>query len=568
MRRLLMMLLLLCLLPGAALAEPPSLRGEAQQEPEGVPGEVQALIDEYYGQRLPVKYLGFTLEDGREVGIAIVAKMSVLGFEQSGNGWEITLQTYVTNELNTAYLERVPGDPLAFHVTKADNTARMTYRYDGAEFRLVGWVFPGYQPVTVDGDTLTYGESFSTVVPVRVTDWPWSVDDLPLTPEDALALAALSEQNARDMFPGYTLRGYHSNSNGTQADAVYSRISNGVLFIRHVYLMAGFAPRVEDCMPVPLSESLLARLETEPFDDLISCWFGGDTFLTQDAFSREAFPLPANAVILKSRVEEHSLVVLAEEDGVRRLYVFEQGTYPVRVTNPLPADASLDFFHAGSGDLEFEWAQQNMTASFVRRKDGQWLLSWCTCYGPSADIHFNANAFGLTYHDEEYNQRMRVGTLAASNLFTVDFSDLTGAAPALDRTGWAVVNNPDPADRLHLRTSADRGSHSQGKFYNGTPVKVLRQSGSWTKVQLGFGTTARTGWMMTKYLAFGEDMDKVQGAFPELIYREEYEPDRKIDGGFWVVGVDEDGSTKQYILLGLDGEVSYVPQHWLFGGNG
>ena len=163
---------------------------------------------------------------------------------------------------------------------------------------------------------------------------------------------------------------------------------------------------------------------------------------------------------------------------------------------------------------------------------------------------------------------MRVGTLAASDLFTVDFSDLTGAAPTLDRTGWAVVNNPDPADRLHLRTSADRGSHSQGKFYNGTPVKVLRQSGSWTKVQLGFGPTARTGWMMTKYLAFGEDMDKVQDAFPELIYREEYELDRKIDGGFWVVGVDEDGSTKQYILLGLDGEVSYVPQHWLFGGYG
>ena len=34
MRRLLMMFLLLCLLPLAALAEPPSLRGEAQQEPE------------------------------------------------------------------------------------------------------------------------------------------------------------------------------------------------------------------------------------------------------------------------------------------------------------------------------------------------------------------------------------------------------------------------------------------------------------------------------------------------------------------------------------------------------
>lgn len=561
MRRLLTMLLLLCLLPGAALAEP-----------EGVPGEVQALIDEYYGQRLPVKYLGFTLEDGREVGIAIVAKMSVLGFEQSGDGWKITLQTYVTDELNTAYLERVPGDPLAFHVTKADNTARMTYRYDGAEFRLVGWVFPGYQPVTVDGDMLTYGEAFSTVVPVRVTDWPWSADDLPLTPETALALAAISEQNARGMFPGYTMRGYSAFNDGFMADASYSRIDeNGVLHIRRAVLAAGQEPQVIDGIPVPLSEALLARLETEPFDDLISCWANDETFRTQDAFSREALSLPDDAILLDTVVHEKSMIALVEESGLRRLYVWEadEDGYVARRTQPLPADAYLDTFHAGDGVIQFEWDDQNMSASFTRREDGQWLLSWCTCWGPSADIHFSANAFGITFFDEDVSERMRVGTLQDSDLFRITLSDLNGGAPDLDPTGWAVVSNPNPADRLHLRTSADKGSHSQGKFYNGTPVKVLRQSGSWTKVQLGFGATARTGWMMTKYLAFGADMDKVQDAFPELIYREEYEHENRLNSsGFWVVGVDEDGSTKQYILLGLDGEVSYVPQSWLFGGYG
>lgn len=554
-----MTVFLLCLLPLAALAQ------------DAMPAEVQAMIDEYYGQRLPAEYVEIALEDGRREGIAIIEGGSVLGFENTDGMWKMTLQTFVMDELRPAYAEHVAGDDLAIRITKPGNSSRLTYRFDGTEFRLVGWVIQGHPPVTVDGDTLTYGEgseAFSTVLPSGVTDWPFFAEDLPLTPEDALARAAISEQNAAEMFPGYTLRGYTSFNDDTQADAVYSRVDNGVLLIKRVGLTAGYEPRVTDCIPVPLSERLLARLETEPFDDLISCWLGGNTFRTPDAFSREAFPLPEGAVILKSRVEEHSLVVLAEEEGVRRLYVFEQGAYPVRVTNPLPTDASLDFFHAGSGDLEFEWAQQNMTASFVRRKDGQWLLSWCTCYGPSADIHFEANAFGISYYDVEFNKRMRVGTLAASELFTVDFSDLTGAAPDLDQSGWAVVNNPDPADRLHLRAEASKSSRSLGKFYNGTPLKVLRQSGSWTKVQLGFGATARTGWMMTKYLAFGADMDEVIDAFPELIFREEYEQENKVSPDFWVVGVDEDSSPKQYIILGWDGAVMYVPQGWLYGGNG
>ena len=318
-----------------------------------------------------------------------------------------------------------------------------------------------------------------------------------------------------------------------------------------------------------LSESLLARLETEPFDDLIWCWTGGDTFLTQDAFDLSQYPLPEGAVILQNRIETHSLVVLARVEGVKYLYVFENG--PAYVSQPLPEDAGIDFFHAGSGDLEFEWAQQNMSASFTRREDGRWLLSWCTCYGPSMDIHFSANAFGIRLHDAgaDGEDVFRVGTMASTDLFTINLSELNGATPELDQSGWAVVSNPDPADRLHLRDGASKSGNSLGKFYNGTPVLVLERKGDWTRVQIGFGATARTGWMMTKYLAFGADMDAVRDAFPELIFREEYEEQgTQLGYDYWVVGVEEEGRTKQYILLGSDGMVMYVPQSWLWGGNG
>ena len=560
MRKLLGMILLLCLLPLAALAV------------DIMPAEVQTMIDEHYGQRLPAEYVEIVTEDGRREGLAIIEGGSVLGFENADGRWEMNLQTFVMDELRPARAEHAAGDDLAIHITKEDGTARLTYRFDGTEFRLAGWELPGYEPVTVEGDVLHYGYGANVrgdrILPGGVTDWPFYAEDLPLTMEDAMARAVISEQNAAAMFPGYTMRGYIAYNDGKMAEAVYSRVDNGMLLIRRAGLNAGYDPQWVDCMPIPLSAALLARLETEPFDDLIWCWLGGDTFLTQDAFDRTAYPLPTGAVILQNRAEENSLVVLAEEDGIRRLYIFEESGTPVRVTNPLPDDVYLDFFHSGDGVVQFEWDEQNMTAAFARREDGAWALSWCTCWGPSNDIHFSANAFGVTYFDQNDNERMRIGTLKDTDLFSIRLSDLNGATPEIDQSGWAVVNNPDPADRLHLRAKASKSGDSLGKFYNGTPVQVLERKGDWTRVQIGFGSTARTGWMMTKYLAFGADMDKVHDAFPDLFFRDEYEAQNTFSGGYWVVGVEEEGRIDQYILLGTDGKVMYVQQKWLWGGNG
>ena len=66
-------------------------------------------------------------------------------------------------------------------------------------------------------------------------------------------------------------------------------------------------------------------------------------------------------------------------------------------------------------------------------------------------------------------------------------------------TGF-VVNNPNPRDRLNLRTSPSSTSGSQGKYYNGVQVTPLEFLGSgWIKVQIG----SLTGYMDSVYISTG-----------------------------------------------------------------
>jgi len=65
-------------------------------------------------------------------------------------------------------------------------------------------------------------------------------------------------------------------------------------------------------------------------------------------------------------------------------------------------------------------------------------------------------------------------------------------------TEYAVVNNPDMADRLNLRQEPSTGAKSLGKYLNGVVVRVLENvNDRWAKVQVG----DVTGYMMREYLA-------------------------------------------------------------------
>lgn len=75
----------------------------------------------------------------------------------------------------------------------------------------------------------------------------------------------------------------------------------------------------------------------------------------------------------------------------------------------------------------------------------------------------------------------------------------------------ARVSNPEPTNRLNLRTEPSEKAASLGKFYNYTPVKVLEKyADGWCKVEIGEeGCGMARGYMKTQYLAFGEETEKV-----------------------------------------------------------
>ncbi len=76
----------------------------------------------------------------------------------------------------------------------------------------------------------------------------------------------------------------------------------------------------------------------------------------------------------------------------------------------------------------------------------------------------------------------------------------------------AVVNNPNPADRLYLRTKPERNVVSKGKYYNGTLVHVTENKNGWAKVYI----CGEKGYMQSKYLAFGEEVLKL-GQKPPIV---------------------------------------------------
>lgn len=479
-------------------------------------------------------------------------------------------------------------DDLGFDIVSEDGS-RLSYRYDGQWFSICGWYDPQRYPgeVIVQGTRLSYYEG--GVQPVASVDagdalhsWIGDFRWHPATPAEAQARERLLEQNVRGAFAGYTLQSYDPYNSGTGVNAAYLRISDGMLAIRRAtFTLEG--ETVADSMPVPLSETLLARLETEPVSDLIDASGWGDTFLTDDAL--DTGRLPVVGTVLVSDLQSGGLVLLVEDAaGDRRVQVIvmnDNGTYRQScLTAPLPPDTTLDLFHTTDGEINFSWDGQHAQAGYALGADGQWRLEWAWIPNDAGTLEYSCRFWGVSvWPQKEENDGMFVGDLAQMLLDGADLATLPGTrealAAALNRDGWAVVRNPDPADRLHLRVKPDRSAESLGKFYNGTPLRLLGQEGDWTRVALGLN--GPEGWMMTRYLVFGREMDKVEPVFPRLMYvleLEERQPaysaprkgtEKELAGSIYVVGVVED---EFYILLTDLGDAGYVPQSWLWEGNG
>ena len=56
---------------------------------------------------------------------------------------------------------------------------------------------------------------------------------------------------------------------------------------------------------------------------------------------------------------------------------------------------------------------------------------------------------------------------------------------------YAIVQNPNAADRLNLRAAPSRDAQSLGKYYNGVEVQILEDlNKGWVRVRIGHRGTA------------------------------------------------------------------------------
>lgn len=337
-------------------------------------------------------------------------------------------------------------DDLGFDIVSEDGS-RLSYRYDGQWFSICGWYDPQRYSgeVIVQGTRLSYYEGGTQ--PVASVDagdallsWIGDFRWHPATPAEAQARERLLEQNVRGAFAGYTLQSYDPYNSGTMADAAYLRISDGMLSIRRATFTLS-DETVVDSIPVPLSDTLLARLETEPVSDLIDASGWGDTFLTDDAL--DTGRLPVAGTVLASDLQSGGLVLLVEDAaGDRRVQVIvlnDDGTYRQScLTAPLPPDTTLDLFHTTDGEINFSWDEQHAQAGYALGADGQWRLEWARIPGDAGTLEVSCRFWGVsTWLPAASRDGLFIGDLAQMVL--------DGAAPgrpAGDRGGACRGHEP------------------------------------------------------------------------------------------------------------------------------
>lgn len=76
-----------------------------------------------------------------------------------------------------------------------------------------------------------------------------------------------------------------------------------------------------------------------------------------------------------------------------------------------------------------------------------------------------------------------------------------------------VVNNPDPSDRLNLRTAPSQDAPSLGKYYNGTFLTAVSdEKDGWVKVRL----FDLEGYMMAKFLVHPDQLEIGAATIPAV----------------------------------------------------
>lgn len=244
------------------------------------------------------------------------------------------------------------------------------------------------------------------------------------------------------------------------------------------------------------------------------------SWLSQENLARAAAQLLPDYTFLAGTVNDVGLeLFMRRPDGAKVLVgVTSQGTtddWCVVESTPLPENA----FYGYENFTESLYVG-GLLVSVRPFADGSWGVD---CIWPET-AEGTVAYFGRNWVSGDVlpNARRTVGSHPWSDLTAIDWTNLPctlqQAVDCVDPDGWATVNNPDPSDRLHLREKADKNSASMGKYYNGTPVEVIKRGKTWTQVRI----LGVEGWMMTRYLAFDLAAQAITPALPDLYLTDDW----------------------------------------------
>ena len=563
---------------------------------EDLPACVLAEINQY-GEEPLVNSVELPMHDGKVLYAAWSIYRELYGYVYDPS--TDTCDTYMEMSQPFTGACLTAGETGTPSFTLGNGTESITWTLREEDFVITGWTNADYTVTLENEEYLFVSTDNGTGTRVERTSnlWLMSYEDLPHSPEKAAALTAISSEAAETMLPGFTLCSYESYNGGDEANAWYARLTeNGLLQLSALSLKSGEGiTKRTDSMMIPVTEWFRQQCETTPLKEMINADTLSDTFRFPDQ-TLDIAAVPVNGQIIEADLQSRFLALITQEEDGRHLVIVTEanGQYQAACSQVMPENLYMDTFHNTDGEISLEWGSygdngnwDGWQASWVLDRQGTWRLQWVM---PPSNETWAPN-YGYVYVYGAWQDRL-CGELDVPDLMDGHFEELPDTVDDLmariDTTGWAVVNNPDPEDRLYLRKSPARGAEALGKFWNGTVFRVLETKGDWCRVEIGTNGVLE-GWMMKKYLTFGSDMNSVFRPYRDYELKESILTTSSVrqtwtdpwltdlsslvigDGNsFGIIGLCEAEGKKpaSLILINDLGEVGYVPMEWFGPGNG
>lgn len=200
----------------------------------------------------------------------------------------------------------------------------------------------------------------------------------------------------------------------------------------------------------------------------------------------------------------------------------ETASLSAKVLGQYPTGTLVEVLEAGSDwhKVQVEGKVGYMMSKFLNTAEGETLAKVKTNTGAGLNMREAPSPTGkliTSVKNGETVQVMQKGKTWSRVLVNgqegymatqyLSFGASTPSTPSTPSGQTAVVHNPKATQVLNLRKEASLQAKVLDYYYNGTKVTILKDQGTWVKVQVEDG---KVGYMMRKYLSFTSNEGTMQ----------------------------------------------------------